>query len=259
MSNQRVLGAISQKCARSIYEAESCESNFDQPFKHLILDNFLPNDFAKKLLNSFPAEHSKSWLRTNDAGLEVKARSNWESEFDIPETIVDAVRIFNSAMILKAISKVLDIPKLMPDPYFTGGGLNMSEKNGLLDVHIDGNYHDASGLNRRVNLLYYMNPNWVPSWGGEFGVYDNKGERLIKSIEPIHNRCLIFDTHDKSYHGLPNPINFPKGDPRRSLILYYYTAAPRTTGTVEVPQPHSALWKSTGFTDKKGKKTRDYE
>ena len=48
----------------------------------------------------------------------------------------------------------------MPDPYFTGGGLNITERGGLLDVHVDGNYHDASGLNRRLNILIYFNPGW---------------------------------------------------------------------------------------------------
>ena len=81
-----------------------------------------------------------------------------------------------------------------------------------MDVHVDGNYHDASGLNRRVNLLIYLNPNWNKQWGGEFGVYSADGSELVHSIDPIHNRCVIFDSHDKSYHGLPNPINFPKND-----------------------------------------------
>jgi Rps23 Pro-64 3,4-dihydroxylase Tpa1-like proline 4-hydroxylase len=153
---------------------------------------------------------------------------------------------------------VLSIPKLISDPYYSGGGLNISERGGLLDIHVDGNYHDASGMNRRVNLLYYLNPNWEQSWGGEFGIYDDNGEKLIKSIAPKFNRCIIFDTHDKSYHGLPNPINFPANDPRRSILLYYYTVAARPASQVIESRPHSALWKSKNFTDKHGNKTRDY-
>ena len=146
----------------------------------------------------------------------------------------------------------------MSDPYYSGGGLNISERGGLLDIHVDGNYHDASGMNRRVNLLYYLNPNWEPTWGGEFGIYDDNGETLVKAVAPTFNRCVIFDTHDKSYHGLPNPINFPSDDPRRSILLYYYTVAKRPTSQIMEDAPHSALWKSKGFTDKRGNKTRDY-
>jgi hypothetical protein len=61
-------------------------------------------------------------------------------------TIVDAVRVLNSSLFLKSVSEIFDIPKLMPDPYFSGGGLNVTVSGGLLDVHVDGNYHDASGL-----------------------------------------------------------------------------------------------------------------
>ena len=94
--------------------------------------------------------------------------------------------------------------------------------------------------------------------GGEFGIYSNDGSKLVKSIPPLFNRCVIFDSHDKSYHGLPNPIKFPKSDPRKSIILYYYTVAKRPNSQIEVDEPHSALWRSKGFVDKRGNKTRKF-
>ena len=186
-------------------------------------------------------------------------RSKWSSEFDIPEKIIDAIRIMNSAPFLESLSIALDIPKLIPDPYFTGGGLNVTVSGGLLDVHVDGNYHDATGLHRRVNAILYLNPGWQEGWGGEFGLYDSKGENLVKKIAPLHNRFMAFDTNDLSYHGLPDPLNFPEGHARRSIILYYYTKEPRPSSQVNVEQPHSALWKKKGWTDKRGNQTRDFQ
>ena len=186
-------------------------------------------------------------------------RSKWVSEFDIPENIIDAIRIMNSGPFLKALSESLEIPKLIPDPYFTGGGLNVTVSGGLLDVHVDGNYHDATGLHRRVNAILYLNPGWKENWGGEFGLYDNKGDKLIKKIAPLHNRFLAFDTNDFSFHGLPDPINFPKGHARRSIILYYYTKESRPSDKTAIEKPHSALWKKMGLTDKRGNKTRDFQ
>jgi Rps23 Pro-64 3,4-dihydroxylase Tpa1-like proline 4-hydroxylase len=90
--------------------------------------------------------------------------------------MLPSVRILNSAPFLQAMSKVMGIQKIIPDPYFTGGGLNVTMRGGLLDVHVDGNYYDATGLNRRLNALVYLNPNWQEEWGGEFGVYDAEGE-----------------------------------------------------------------------------------
>jgi len=228
------------------------------PFKFTVIDNFLSEKLANDAMKSFPPLSDSCWQHSNDKGIEVKSRTAWESEFDIPEHIVEVIRIANSSLILRAMSDLFGIPKLMPDPYFSGGGLNVSEKNGHLDVHVDGNYHDASGLNRRMNLLIYLNPKWEKSWGGEFGIYSDGGNELVKSVPPLFNRCVIFDSHDKSFHGLPNPINFPSDDPRRSIILYYYTAAGRPGDQVVVDQPHSALWRSKDLKDKRGNKTRKY-
>jgi len=168
------------------------------------------------------------------------------------------VRILNGADFLRAISNLFQIEKLMSDPYFSGGGLNVTRKGGLLDVHVDGNYHDASGLNRRMNALLYLNPGWEPEWGGEFGIYDETGENCIKKVEPLFNRLVVFDSHDKSWHGLPDPVNFPDHTPRRSILLYYYTKEPRPESQVVIEQPHSALWKKKGFRDKRGNKTREF-
>ena len=244
----------------SVAKIISEDSNFRElPFKHLYCDNFFSTEFANVLLDSFPKlDNSDLWDSSNDPEIEVKMRSKWQSEFDIPDTIVDAIRVLNSSLFLKSVSEKFDIPKLMPDPYFTGGGLNVTVSGGLLDVHVDGNYHDASGLNRRINAILYLNPGWQEGWGGEFGLYDETGDKLIKKIAPIHNRLVIFDTNDKSFHGLPDPLNFPEGHARRSIILYYYTKDERPTDQVTVEQPHSALWKKKGVLDKRGNKTRDF-
>ena len=252
--NQLELKEEAMLCAKKIRDAELKT----YPFKFTVIDNFLSTTLANNALSAFPPLNDPSWEHSKTQGIEVKSRTTWKSEFDIPEHIINVIRIANSSLILEAMSELFTIPKLMPDPYFSGGGLNVTEKNGLLDVHVDGNYHDASGLNRRMNMLIYLNRNWKKNWGGEFGIYADEGNTLVKSVPPLFNRCVIFDSHDKSFHGLPNPINFPTDEPRRSVILYYYTKAKRPGDKVTVGDPHSALWKSKGFTDKRGNKTRKY-
>ena len=39
----------------------------------------------------------------------------------------------------------------------------------------------------------------------------------------LFNRCVIFKTEEKTFHGHPNPLTCPKGMSRKSLILYYFT------------------------------------
>lgn len=255
---QAELRNLAAHCSDAIKSAIHGSDFLDVPFKHLVLDNFLPPFLADACLNAFPPLDADGWDTSNDSDIEVKLRSNWSSEFDIPEHIIDVVRILNSSPILKAMGDLFDMPKIVPDPYFAGGGLNVTVSGGLLDVHVDGNYHDATGLNRRLNTLLYLNPNWQHGWGGELGLYNSNGQECIKKIAPLHNRLVIFDTHDRSFHGLPDPLNFPDGEARRSIILYYYTKAPRPESQTVVTEPHSALWIKRGLMDKRGNKTRNY-
>jgi hypothetical protein len=256
--SQKELKKIADNSCINLLAAQEGVNFFYQPFKHVYIDNFFPEDFAEQCLKSFPEVNDRDWDASKDKDIEVKFRTKWASEFDIPDGIVDAIRILNSAIFLRTMSKVMGIEKLVADPYFSGGGLNVTKRGGLLDVHVDGNYHDATGLNRRLNAILYLNPGWEESWGGEFGVYDEKGDQCLKRISPLFNRLVIFDTHDKSFHGLPDPINFPISTPRRSILLYYYTKEPRPNGQIVVEEPHSALWKKRDFKDKRGNKTRDF-
>jgi len=252
------LKQIAEECCSKLELKHSELEYSNEPFKHFIIQNFLPKKLAEDCLNSFPDRNDKTWERTEDADIEIKKRSTWRSEFDIPDNIIDVVRILNSSLFLKSCGKILEIPKLMPDPYFTGGGLNESSKGGLLDVHIDGNYHDASGLNRRVNALLFLNHDWKEKWGGHFGLYDAKGSKCVKKVLPSFNKLLVFDTSDISFHGLPDPINCPKEVSRKSIILYYYTKSRRPKNQTHFKKPHSALWKKRSLKDKKGEIEREY-
>jgi len=256
---QKQLNIEAQLCAQKIIDAKLNVDYFETPYKHLVIDEFFSDSLVYECLKNFPDINDSSWEHANEADIEIKYRTTWGSEFDIPEGIVDAVRILNSSCFLMAMSEKFEIPKIIPDPYFTGGGLNVTKAGGLLDVHVDGNYHDATGLNRRLNALVYLNPNWQSGWGGEFGIYDEKGEKCLKEVAPLLNRLIIFDSHDKSFHGLPAPLNFPKDELRKSIILYYYTKDPRPDSQITINDPHSALWKKRGLHDKRGNKTRNYK
>lgn len=255
---QTALSQMARDCASRISSAADGVGYFDTPYKHIVVDGFFDAALAGECLQQFPALDAAGWEHANDTDIEIKYRTTWRSEFDIPDGLVDAVRILNSAPVLRAMGDRLGIPKLIPDPYFSGGGLNVTLPGGLLDVHVDGNYHDATGLNRRINAIVYLNPGWQAGWGGEFGLYDEKGETCLKRVAPLFNRLVVFDSHDYSFHGLPEPLKFPAGEQRRSIILYYYTQAARPTHQVAVGAPHSALWVKRQLHDKRGSKTRAF-
>ena len=258
MSSQKYLSQVADECSKKIIEAKEEAQYFSVPYKHLVIDDFLPESLVAECHENFPSVKDAGWEHARDSDIEVKSRTTWKSEFDIPEGIISGVRILNSAPFLLAMAERFQIPKIIPDPYFSGGGLNVTSRGGLLDVHVDGNYHDATGLNRRFNALLYLNKNWQPDWGGEFGIYDRDGSTCVKKLAPIYNRLIIFNSHDFSYHGLPDPLNFPAGEYRKSIILYYYTKESHPADESNSENPHSALWKKRNWNDKRGQKTRAY-
>lgn len=259
LTSQSFLKAEAQKSMQKILDSKEGKEFFSEPYQHVVIENFFDEELVNYALDNFPSTDSNYWDRSSDKDIEIKLRSNWFSEFDIPNGSIELVRILNSSYFLKAIAERFSVKKIIPDPYFTGGGLNVTEEGGLLDVHVDGNYHDATALNRRFNVILYLNKNWKDEYGGHFGIYDNTGKNCLKKILPSFNKLLIFNTNDKSYHGLPNPLNCPSNVNRKSIILYYYTKAPRPADETTVSEPHSALWVKRDNLDKKGKKTRSFE
>ena len=128
----------------------------------------------------------------------------------------------NSGLFLTFLEKLTGIKGLLPDPYFSEGGFQRMTKDGYLDVHADFSHSDKLGLERRLNLIIYLNDGWPESYGGQLGLYDQKINKKV-SISPIGNRAVIFTTSDYSYHGHPEPLACPKNRFRRSIALYYYT------------------------------------
>ena len=213
------------------------------PFPHCYLDNFFDNEVLNELITEFPDITDPIWEASSQEGIQVKLRSNWQSESDIRPVTKSVVHFLNSGAVMKQLSRLTGIEKLISDPYYTGGGLNCTKRDGLLDVHADGNWHHAMGVHRRLNVILYLNKDWNLNWGGALELWDDSLSECVKSIDPVGNRLVVFETHDRTFHGHPNPLNCPPDESRKSLILYYYTAATRPESQVVVEQPHRALWR----------------
>jgi hypothetical protein len=79
-------------------------------------------------------------------------------------------------------------------------------------------------LERRINVLIYLNRDWKDEYGSQLELWDEGMKHCVKSYVPLFNRCAIFNTTSNSNHGNPHPVRHPQGIPRRSIALYYYTA-----------------------------------
>ena len=78
-------------------------------------------------------------------------------------------------------------------------------------------------LDRRVNVLIYLNKNWKEEYGGQLELWDKDMKKCKKKIVPIFNKMVIFSTNDFSNHGHPNPVTCPDNHSRKSIALYYFS------------------------------------
>lgn len=190
------------------------------PYPHICLDNFLAPQILQSVLQdlSVMPEPEESHDRAQE-----RFKSSFNPE-ELPETTRNLFRFFNSRPFLAFLSNLTGIKGLIPDPMFLGGGVHEVKNGGHLDIHADFNLHGLMKVQRRINVLIYLNEGWEQEYGGQFEIWDNKMEKCMRSFVPLFNRCVVFNTTSTSMHGNPNPVNNPLQVARRSIALYYYTA-----------------------------------
>lgn len=196
---------------------------FAEPYPHIVIDNFLPEDFANDLLKNFPEHSMEEDVVFKGRVFEHNKRQI--SPYACNRFIRESFSFFNSAPFLEFLESITNIKGLIPDPHFSGGGFHEITKGGLLGVHADFRIQERLHLNRRINVLIYLNKDWEKSYLGNLELWDSKMTSCVKSVEPFFNRCVIFNTDADSYHGHPDALNVPDGVTRKSLALYYYTAS----------------------------------
>ena len=200
--------------------ARKAEYAAAKPFPHIGFDDFLPADAAEAVLDAFPTPQGVSWREFRNER-ERKLATGDERVF--PPVVRNVLAALNSLTFLKFLEELTGIPNLIPDPHFLGGGLHQIVAGGKLGVHVDFNLHTHYRLDRRLNLLVYLNKDWREEYGGHFELWNADGTRCEKKFLPVFNRCVIFSTSEISYHGHPHPLTCPPDRTRKSLALYYYT------------------------------------
>ena len=191
-----------------------------EPYPHISMDNFWDAGVLSRVAAEFPELGGKEDLRFNDPNQQ-KLASRGEYRFG-PVTR-ELVHFLNSQPFLEFLSALTGINGLIPDPYFSGGGLHEIRRGGFLKIHADFNKHPDLHLDRRINLLIYLNENWEEAYGGHLELWDRDMKQCERKILPVFNRMVIFNTTDLSYHGHPDVLTCPADRSRRSLALYYYT------------------------------------
>lgn len=191
------------------------------PFPHIVLENLFPDGVLQRVVSDFPKPDDPAWGRFDN--VHEKKLGNYRRLLDTSESIQGFLTALNSAEMLEFLETLTGIDGLIPDPYFGGGALHQIVRGGFLQVHADFNWHPKLRLDRRLNVLVYLNRDWKAEYGGALELWDREMTRAERTILPIFNRTVVFSTTDTSYHGHPHPLACPATMTRKSVSLYYYS------------------------------------
>ena len=200
-------------------------------------DDLFDDGTLRAVLREFPAPGETRWARFDNP--QEKKLGFYYASSSISDTVrrfLDAMNGFEMLLFLEALT---GIEGLIPDPYFGGGGLHQIEPGGFLKVHADFNVHPKLKIDRRLNMLIYLNENWREEYGGHLELWDTDMKSCRKRILPTFNRTVVFSTTDTSFHGHPHPLTSPQGVTRKSVSLYYYTAG---RPDAERSAPHDTIF-----------------
>jgi len=211
-----------EKMSKPEFDKLKIEFHNNKPFNYVVIDNFLDEESALKIAEEFPNFTDDIWYDYNNPLELKKASNNWNI---FKKTTYKFFTKVMSQSFTELMSNLLNT-ELIPDIGLHGGGLHTHGNGGKLNHHLDYSIHPKLDLQRKVNIILYINPKWKSEYGGSLGFWSHNNEsdqpdKLIKEYDCIFNRAIIFDTTQNSWHGISKPVKNDIGLTRNSLASYY--------------------------------------
>lgn len=207
-----------------IAAARAVEYRRAQPFPHLQLDGLFAEDLLDQSIAELPTV--ARWAKYDTVNERKVVCSDAAAFGPTAEILVYAL---NSAPFIRFLERLTGIQGLIPDPHLHAAGYMKVSPGGFLGLHYDFSTQQELRLDRRVNVLLYLNRDWRTEWGGQLELHSNEpldspGHTAVE-IEPLFNRLVIFNT-PRALHGHRRRIACPPDRARLCLSWYYYTAPP---------------------------------
>lgn len=212
-------------------------------FHYTMFEGFFKDSVANSIYDAYPTIDNGSWDGTTYIDQKNKFQ---KTTFDADSLFNKVFAELNSPEFLQWLETITGLRHLVADNDLFGGGLHQSIAGAFLNVHVDYNFHPKTKFHRRLNVLVYMNKDWKDSYEGHLELWNLSGKKtLLAKYAPTFNRCVIFETNERSFHGHPRPLKTPEGVNRKSIATYYYT---KTRPENEVAGEHNTIYVNTeGF------------
>lgn len=226
-----VSGAIAFPSLYERREALRAEFATALPMRHIVIDGFLNPEAARTAMDSFPPYDEMERIR--NSVVEKRASETRLDRVDpIYREIFEELRARPFADFL---GDVTGFPGLAATESMDGAGLHQIRDGGFHNVHADKNRDPVRGYYHRLSLIIYLNDGWRVGSPGALELWDNDLANCVRKVDPIFNRCIIFEVHDYAYHGYAK-LELPPDRTRKSLAMWYLSPEP---GRFQAPAPRN--------------------
>jgi Rps23 Pro-64 3,4-dihydroxylase Tpa1-like proline 4-hydroxylase len=185
--------------------------------RHFVIDDLLPIKDVENIYNAF-IKNSKTFHRRGS----FREKKGTSAKLEQHEKVLtDITYAFQDKKLINLISGLLNLEKIEPDPTLYAGGLSMMFLGDFLNPHIDNSHDMNRSRYRRLNLLFYVSPNWKLKNGGNFELWDKK-KLKPHTIVSKQNRLIVMETNRSSWHSVSKiKVNHP----RCCVSNYYFSKA----------------------------------
>ncbi len=222
---------------------ENGKYSSNAPFPHICYDGFFDDTFLEKVRNEFPNLSTTTGHKTHRHQHSNKyALSDWAKFGTNTRSLI---LFMLSDRFCNMLSRVTGIKDIIIDTDLFGGGLHELKNGGYLNVHADFNKSQNGKLDRRINLLLYLNKDWSKKNGGQIELWNKEMTKKVVSKTPDFNRMVIFSTTTYSHHGNPNKVVCSPDNSRKSIALYYYTKGRPEDEVIKGMESHNTLYRNT--------------
>lgn len=217
MSNQENFTLLLLNKLRD--SAQSIKTQWANPVstktRHFVVDNLFESLICQNIYNAFPKDGNGFFNR--DSFREKKRTSADLSAYN--EILGDITYAFQDPRVVELMAELVGFDQLEPDPKLYAGGLSMMFPGDYLNPHIDNSHDGDRNRYRRLNLLYYVSPDWRVEYGGNFELWDEQRVNP-KTITALTNRLVVMETNKTSWHSVSRVIT---DRPRCCVSNYYFS------------------------------------
>ena len=161
----------------------SLVSQYEVPWTHWVVDEFLPAGACEDLYRDATSDASYEVLADDEFGLRYAAPSRAElAAWFLSTTFVTFLRELTGGWYRPSSANVqyrrLDV------------------RHPLLPAHVD-DWHDVS-----LVVLLYLTPGWRPAMGGQLSLHSSQDAEPAVRVAPVKNRLVVFEGQGDHWHSV---------------------------------------------------------